>query len=191
MKVTKMSSDNNDADQKYLEIDNEICSKVRNKLVADLGAKKRTIIKETNNYQECLNKSFLLLTIKMNSEKELEIKLRKNFDNKTVKKVINRLKELNYINDELFASTWIEIKGKSRGSFLIRKELLQKGIDKNIIDCALDNIDPKSELSHAKYLISNKYWPEMTKEQKYHKIGGYLARKGYNYEIIKQVLDEN
>jgi regulatory protein len=127
----------------------------------------------------------------MQSEKELRIKLTKRFDFHTIGKVIKRLKKLNYVNDAIFAKNWTEMRAQTRGKKQIESELIQKGIDKEIILETMTTIDCDTELETARKLVKSKHIESIPIDKLYDKIGGYLARKGFSYEIIKTVLNEN
>ncbi|MFA5197404.1 MAG: RecX family transcriptional regulator [Patescibacteria group bacterium] len=199
MKITKLSPQQKTADRYNLDVDGEFYCGLDEVLITELNlyvdkvinADDLKKIKEFDDYQKCLNKAFSLLSIRMNSESELKKKLKKRFEYKTVNKVIIRLKELNYINDQTFVKNWIENRGSNRGRFLLKKELMQKGIDKSLVDKYFEQIDPDLELAHARELVAKKHWPEMTEDEEYQKIGGFLSRRGFDYETIRRVNNEN
>ena len=199
MIVTKLNKDRNNDNLYYLEIDNEFCCKTKSTLISDLNiflgkeinTKEFNVIVDATNYQECLNKSFALLAIRMNSKKELEKKLERGFDYKTVGKVINRLIELNYVNDETFANSWIDARSNCKGTYMLRRELMKKGIDNKTIDISLGRLDPNDEFHCAKKLVEKKQWTVTTHEEKNKKIFAFLARKGFDYDIIKKVTNND
>ena len=126
----------------------------------------------------------------MNAENELKKKLIKHFSYQTVNKVLIRLKELNYVNDEVFVKNWVSTREGNRGMYLLKKELLNKGIGKDLIESFFVNRSKETELENAKRAISRKRLEGLTKEEKYQKIGSFLSRRGFDYETIKRAIDE-
>ena len=70
--------------------------------------------------------------------------------------------------------------------------LYNKGIDKNIIETAIDDIDTDKEFENALYLGKKRYERLKNEDPRkaYQKIGNHLAYKGFNYDIIKKVLNK-
>ncbi|MFH1612897.1 MAG: regulatory protein RecX, partial [bacterium] len=79
---------------------------------------------------------FKLLSYRSYTIFELEKKLKnRKISKEEIEKTINFFKKLNLIDDRLFAKQWIEqrIRFKPRGKKLIEKELLFKGISKELL----------------------------------------------------------
>jgi len=113
----------------------------------------------------------------------------------TIEKIIAKLKEQKFINDEEFTKSWIEnrIRFKPRSLRLIKIELKQKGIDSETIDSL--QLTVNSDLEQAKKLVEksitrfrNKFG--MTREEIYQKLGRFLASKGFDWDTIKKSIDE-
>ena len=136
------------------------------------------------------------------------VKLRTNIKNLTlvIEKVIAKLKVQNFLNDEEFAKWWIEQRTsfRPRSLRLIKLELRQKGITDEVIESGIRNqeLGIESDLDRAKKLVEirikrfrNPSTPlkagkfGMTREELYQKIGGFLARRGFDWETIKQSID--
>lgn len=145
---------------------------------------------EEKLYQKCLDKAFLLLSIRMQTEHELWEKLGKKSDKSTIFRVIQRLKELGYIDDSRFATLWIESRSHTRGANLLRTELIKKGIKRNIIDETIGSLDYNQQLEAAIAIVRPKDKIEYTKDERFKKLGGLLARRGFSYDIIKKALDK-
>lgn len=197
MKITKLDKQKKTAGRYSLDVDNKFCCGIDEALIVELGifqGKEVTEqelgkIKDADDYKKCMNKAFTLLSIRMNSEVELRKKLILKYSKISVNKTILRLKELGYIDDVLFINNWIGSREISRGKFLLTRELSQKGIDKKLIDNYFESRDKEMEVKNALDLINKKKWPEMTREERYQKIGGYLSRRGFDYETIKKVIN--
>lgn len=103
-------------------------------------------------------------------------------------KIIQLLKEGNYLNNERFAE--IYARGKHRnnkwGKEKIRQALYQKKIEASIIEHALNEIDEKLYLETLNYLIAQKksrtkYENEFELRKK---IADYLIGKGYESSMV-------
>ena len=70
------------------------------------------------------------------TEKELRIKMYQQwYDSETVTRTLEKLKQDNFVNDELFAESYInsEVIRKGRPLLVITQKLEMRGIDKSII----------------------------------------------------------
>lgn len=114
-----------------------------------------------------------------------------------INKVIQKLKEQKLINDEEFAKWWIEQRTqfKPRSLKLIKIELKQKGVADEIIEYQISNSKYQimNDLERAKRLIEKRIerFRNLSKQEIYQKLGSYLARRGFDWETIKQSIDES
>ena len=78
------------------------------------------------------------------------------------------------------------------GKNKIKQNLYNKGIEKSIIETAIDDIDTDKEFENALYLGKKRYERLKNEDPRkaYQKIGNHLAYKGFNYDIIKKVLNK-
>ena len=70
------------------------------------------------------------------TEKELRIKMyQQGYDSETVSRTLEKLKQDNFVNDELFAESYInsEVIRKGRPLIIITQKLEMRGIEKDII----------------------------------------------------------
>ena len=151
-------------------------------------------MKIKNNQGKALGYAGRLLSVRPRSEKELRGRLLgKNFDGAVVNSVISFLKERNIVNDARFAWLWIESRMNTRpsGKMLLRRELEEKGISGDIIESALREAGEK-EGKTARAIaedVLGKAEPHL-KEKAKAKLFGLLARRGFNSEVIEEVMNE-
>lgn len=143
---------------------------------------------------KAINYSLKLLSFRQRTEEELVRSLkRKGFDELYIVKTIEYCKEHNYINDEEFTQYYIKDKVNlnSFGSNRLRYELLKKGVSKEIIEREL-NIDEEIEYKFALETAQKrlKSYEGQERSTIYRKLGGFLQRKGYSYDIVSKVLRE-
>jgi regulatory protein len=95
-------------------------------------------------------KALRLLSYRPRSIREITQRLTKtNADTHTINRVINNLIDQNMLNDQEFARWWVDqrIKFRPRGNYALTQELVQKGIDREIIDSVLLSFDAELELA--------------------------------------------
>lgn len=111
----------------------------------------------------------------------------KGFNTEVIYAVIAFLKEYKFVDDNAFARMWIRNRTtlKPAGRRRIINELFQKGIDKDTIDCNISELLPEKEEQLAADLVEKKL---RRTAFSYKKLEGFLARRGFNPEIIRKVL---
>ena len=152
-----------------------------------------------------LNKAINYLSFRPRSEKEIrEYLLGKNKPQKKtfappsfeiIDAVVLKLKELRFLNDREFAASWVRsrIEYKPKSKSIIKMELRQKGISAELIEEVLQSrIGKKDDITIARGLLEKrrKRYEDMKIQERYQKAGGFLARKGFSFEVIKSVIDE-
>jgi regulatory protein len=168
-------------------------------------------------YHLGLSAALELLSRRPRSEAEVRQRLKRRYPEgspETFTRVIERLKELNYLNDADFARYWIENRAAfaPRGRLLLKQELLRLGVDREIVDSALEQyLEAASDAQEATegeetglsleesqcLAIARKKARSYAGEDWagfYRKLGGFLLRRGYDYglagRITKQVWKE-
>lgn len=148
-----------------------------------------------DNFDKFYNKALYFLSFRPRSEKELRDYLKKNkVDDLTSEKIINSLKNNKFLNDEEFAKWFKQQRTliKPKATTVIKMELKQKGITEEIISEIFKD-ETESDLEKAKKLAEKRitrYLGLHDKRKVYEKMGRYLASKGFNYDVIKEVIDQ-
>jgi regulatory protein len=139
--------------------------------------------------------AFLLLKFRLRGEQELCARLKKKkFPEEVIDRLIAFLKEKRFIDDEVFAKSWIEYRLKHTfGVRRIRQELLLKGISKEIIDsnitAAQENYSESSvvdELARGRLAKLKDIEPSKAKQRVY----AYLLRRGFSHEIVMDTINK-
>lgn len=106
-------------------------------------------------------------------------------------KVIKKLIELKLLNDFEYACSFVRTRNliKPKPKKVITLELLRKGIDKQTIHKALQEIGV-DEVAAAKLLFEkNKWrWESLEESTKKRKAQEFLARKGFGWDVLKNVV---
>ncbi len=133
-------------------------------------------------------KALRFLSFRPRSEKEIFKYLNKKLkDRHQVAQIITRLKNENLINDEEFVDWWLEqrFSFNPKSKKVLRLELLQKGIAKNLIEEKLASISQHQIQTAIQTLIAKKaklYPPQ--------KLINYLTARGFEYDLVKNLVDE-
>ena len=139
------------------------------------------------------NYALRLLELRDRTEAEIRKKMKeKGFLAEEIEKTVRWLKEKDFINDEKFAKRLVESQ-KSKVESGKRKvvfKMYKLGISKELIDKYSGDIVPEDELEKAKELAEKWLKKNTDKDNKYQKLGSHLAGKGYEIDIVKQVLSE-
>jgi regulatory protein len=135
-----------------------------------------------------------LLSHRGRSERELRQRLRmKGYTPGAIDEAVRRVVEWGYLNDERFAEAWVEQRqaGKPRSRRALAHELREKGVDRAIIETAIDEAEI-DEVADARRLAADKWRKdaELEPDKRRQRTAAFLARRGYGWDVAKQVLDE-
>lgn len=152
-----------------------------------------------------MERMYRLFNIRQRSEKEVrdylrelnykrKVKGQEEISNPACEFLINKLKQKDLLNDLEFAKAWVQARrsSKKKGLIALKSELFQKGIDKEIIGQVLSGKNEgESEKDIAMQALEKKLkiWQNLPSLEFKKKSYGYLARKGFGYNIIKDVVE--
>lgn len=150
-----------------------------------------------DDYDKLLNLTLHFLSYRGRSEKEVRDYLqKKKAPPEITEKIINACREYGFINDEKFARDWTASRSTFRlkSKRIIKLELLKKGVDREVIDKALEQevssgID---DATQAKKLVEKRIvrLRGLTRQEIYQKLVGFLGRRGFDYDTIKKAIDD-
>jgi regulatory protein len=110
-------------------------------------------------------------------------------------RLLAHLIENNFLSEERFAEAFVsgKINIKKWGKVKIRQHLKQKFISEYSINKALNGIDDELYMEHLRHLAEKKY-QSLSKEKdgyaKKVKVYRFLASKGYETDLFKDVVDD-
>ena len=155
-----------------------------------------------DNKDKLLKYAIYYLSKYSSSKKNLEFilkkKIRRLSDEKKIRFqlyneiqiIIEKLEKLNLINDQIFVESKIQsLQYQAKSKNYIKQYLLQKGIDKQLIEKQIslfyennENLEKENALKFAKKrnLLNN--------DQDYQKKLSKMARAGFSYDIAKEIL---
>ncbi|WP_349681186.1 regulatory protein RecX [Arsenicicoccus sp. UBA7492] len=131
------------------------------------------------------------------SRAQLETKLRqRDCPEDVITRVLDRMTEVGLVDDEAYAAMLVRSQQATKGlaKRALAHELRKKGIDKDLADAALDEVDPEEERRTARELVDKKLrsMGGLTVEVQTRRLAGMLARKGYGsgvaYSVIRDAI---
>ena len=175
-------------------LDLETFIKYRLKIELELTEEEIGKIVKESEFQIIYDKILKYASLRPRSEKEFEYWLKKHKVHKSIHEdLFNRLKRLDFLNDKKFAIWWIEQRQTFRPKSIrvLRLELNQKGIDKDLVNEILkeEEVDEKKAANKLLYKKRN-VWKGLEGYVKRVKMSNYLARNGYSWDTIREVVNE-
>jgi len=200
--ITKIESQKKNPKRKSIFLDGEFSFGIDDETFYRFGLKEGDIltkerideIKDSEKKRKAKQFTFNFLSFRARTEKEIRDRLKKKgFSKKITDEVISDLKRLDLVNDYQFALSWIKdrLDHKPRGEKLLRIELYRFGIKKELIEKALEEVYPKkNEKEIAKGLIEKrkKRYENLEERLAKKRMADYLLRRGFSYEVVKEVL---
>jgi regulatory protein len=116
--------------------------------------------------------------------------LKKEYPDDVVERVVARLEAVELLNDAAFARYWVEQREafKPRSKMALQMELRQKGIDRTLIETAVSEVDELAAATKAAQAKVRR-WQTLPKLEFRKKLGGFLQRRGFGYDIIREVSE--
>jgi len=149
------------------------------------------------SYERTFERAINLLSYKPRSLAEMRSRLLEKdwAEESVVDQVIDRLKELGYLNDEQFAANYANsrLTAKPLGRTRLRRDLQQKKLSSETVENALDDAyEQQSEEELIARAIDKrirlKGAPTTREETK--KLFDYLIRRGFNYDLVIRKVRE-
>ncbi|MTE21312.1 recombination regulator RecX [Streptomyces sp. TRM43335] len=108
--------------------------------------------------------------------------------------VLSRFEDVGLIDDAAFADAWVESRHHGRGLArrALARELRNKGVDSELIDDAMERLDPEQEERTARALVERKLRTTrgLDRDRRLRRLAGMLARKGYSEGLALRVVRE-
>jgi len=118
--------------------------------------------------------------------------LQLEYEPELIYEVIEKLQNEKWLDDRRYAEEFTiqRVNLKPRGKMLIAQELKQKGISYDLIDASLELLDSDKEYQMAFQLASKKFKQYKNNDwiKVQTKVGGFLQRKGFSYDLVARVL---
>ncbi|MDE5562383.1 MAG: RecX family transcriptional regulator [Clostridiales bacterium] len=164
-------------------LDEVAAASARLKIGDEITADELKSVMEKSELNSAFERAVGYLSIAPRAKKEIyKYLLDKGYDKAIIMQTIDKLVAYHYIDDYLYAQTYIRSKSKKYGSFRISAELKQKGIAQSVIDELLDDA-PEDNITDIaqKYIRSHKSADRQ-------KLKRFLAGRGFSWDSINSVV---
>lgn len=151
-------------------------------------------LKYENNIYDAIDKAIKYISVRLRSTKEIkDYLIKKGYSLDVVEAAIKELLNNKYLNDDIFTKAYIKDKltFTSKGDYKIKMELVQLGIDNNIIESNIAMIDEDMLINRIKKSIEK----DIKTNKKYkgivlkNKIYNHLITQGYSKERVLNVIN--
>lgn len=171
----------------------EQCEIIKGSWIDETLIRQLLVLDERFQFQE---QCYRLLARRAYCRGELETKGRqKGYTEAIIREILDGFEEKGWVNDRDYAREYAEVhfNRKQWGPEKIRAGLLQKGISKDVISYALEQVEDSDAQLNSMINVVGKHQNRLLrnsdpKKQK-HKLVDLLRRKGYHPEVIYRNLD--
>ena len=128
------------------------------------------------------------------SSKELRAKmLEREVPENLVNQLIERFTEVGLIDDAGFAESLVNNRRSYQrlSKTAIKRDLISKGVSAEIAEQSVADISVEDETTLAKELAVKRFGQlaRFDRDVRYRRLSGFLSRKGYPYQIIKEAIE--
>ena len=158
-----------------------------------IDLEKLTRLSMEDEFMKCKSSALKIVERSYKTEKEIVNKLiSKDYSKESINRVVEFLKEYNFINDRSYVKMYVKDKINSQGKNKIKYNLKRKGISDELINEELSKIDYEDSKDGAIALAQKKYNELQRRESDKYKLSQKLYRflisKGYNYDLASDVM---
>ena len=200
-RITALRPTKRDPDRIAVDLDGSFAFALPATLVADdrievgdeLDIDRVTALLAADQASRATEAALVFLSYRPRSEKEVRDRLRRGgYEQDAIEHAIARLHEWRYLDDADFARRWVENRTahRPRGKRLLQQELRHKGIDGETARDAIDDAD--LDETGAAEALARRRLPSYAGDEPAairRRLGAYLARRGYGYDVIRVALD--
>jgi len=157
-----------------------------------LSDKEIAYLKEQDEFYRVYERATKFIAHRPRSEAEVRRRMeRQGVAPDLIEQVVEQLAAVGLINDAEFAQLWVENREtfRPRSRRMLRYELQQKGLDKETIVQALEQVD-EQESARRLALQQGRRLSHLERTIFHKKLMGYLTRRGYSYELAHCAVRE-
>ncbi len=202
LKITAIQRQKRNPHRYSIFVDGDFALGVDEQVMADLGLRPEQSVNtepvEWRAAEERMSQAraaaMRLLEYRPRSRGELTRRLhQRDFDSQTISRVMDRLVELDLVNDERFARQMVQSLTRSRnlGKQAIFEKLRRAGISRELAEAVIEQELADYDESQPAQQAAEKYLPRLADIEpaaQRRRLYGYLRRRGFSYEVIQQVM---
>jgi regulatory protein len=120
---------------------------------------------------------------------------RKGFPEDAVEAAVARMAGLGYLDDEAYARTYVRSKlsGRGYGPERLRADLRRRGVAPAVVEAALAEMVEPDDLRETALQQGRQRWQRLASEadpaKRRKKLSDFLARRGYGFDLIREVAE--
>lgn len=161
----------------------------------EINEEELTAFEEAAGSRRAFNSALNSLDYRDHSEKEIRAKLLRKHDADYVDEAVEKLIELDLVNDERYAENYARelFERKKFGKMRIKSELRAKGISADIANAAVEELFEEEEPDNVQRIvdiIGKRYYNRMSDEVGRKKVFSALQRMGYSFPDIRKAMSE-
>lgn len=161
----------------------------------EINEEELTAFEEAAGSRRAFNSALNSLDYRDHSEKEIRAKLLRKHDAEYVDEAVEKLIELDLVNDERYAENYARelFERKKFGKMRIKSELRAKGISADIANAAVEELFEEEEPDNVQRIvdiIGKRYYNRMNDEVGRKKVFSALQRMGYSFSDIREAMSE-
>ena len=144
------------------------------------------------DYAAAVDAACRFLSFRPRSEAEVRRRLSRRFPPELVDRVIEALRDKEYLDDEEFARRWRLHRERfnPRGRRALQRELCRFGVAREVIDQALVGMEEGKNAYLAGLKLAVKLMSgECTQEALIRKLYPYLQRRGFGYSLARETVN--
>ncbi|KHE71139.1 recombination regulator RecX [Halobacillus sp. BBL2006] len=174
-------------------VDEDVLVKYRLQKNMELDEATIEAMKQTDTIHKSYTLAINYLSYRMRSEKEIRDYLKdKEVDPEHVQEIVTRLKKEKLLDDQEFANSLVRSKvmTSSKGPLLLKKELIEKGVNASQAEEALEHFSFDKQYEKAMKFAEKKMKNDGRKSfrQQIQNVQQTLMQKGYQRDVIQEVL---
>ena len=161
----------------------------------EINEEELTAFEEAAGSRRAFNSALNSLDYRDHSEKEIRAKLLRKHDADYVDEAVEKLIELDLVNDERYAENYARelFERKKFGKMRIKSELRAKGISPDIANAAVEELFEEEEPDNVQRIVDiivKRYYNRMNDEVGRKKVFSALQRMGYSFSDIREAMSE-
>ncbi|MGN0549833.1 MAG: regulatory protein RecX [Acutalibacteraceae bacterium] len=161
----------------------------------EINKEELTAFEEAAGSRRAFNSALNSLDYRDHSEREIRAKLARKYGAEYVDEAVEKLIELDLINDQRYAENYARelFEHKKFGKIRIKSELIAKGIASDIASEAVNSLFEDEEPDNIQRIvdiIEKKYYNRMNDEVGRKKVFSALQRMGYTFSDIREAMSE-
>ncbi len=118
---------------------------------------------------------------------------KKEHSEDVIEATIAKIAEYGYLNDGAYAESFVRSRAVRGGRRKLQSALMQKGVDRETAEQAVEAVSDEDELRGALGWIAKweRQFEGLPERERRDKISRRLASRGYDWDIIRKAIDES